>query len=716
MDFDFFKDNEDSIVFIEKYGRNLTDLAKENKLEPVIGRDEEIRRLIRILSRKTKNNPILVGDPGVGKTAIVEALAKRIVVGDVPDNLKNKQIVEIDVPLLFAGASFQGEFEKRIKKLTAEIVAKEGEILIFIDEIHLIVGTGKNSQGSSMDMANILKPMLARGELHLIGATTFEEYKRFIESDSALERRMQKIRVDEPSIQSTITILRGIKERFENFHRVKISDEAIIQAVNLSSRFISDRFLPDKAIDLIDEAAATIKTILNSKPEEYDKLMQEKANLEMEKIAISKEEKSSKIQSRIKEISLQLEDINKKMKLIFDKWNEEKKSFNDVAKLKSNLEIYRYKLNKSQNDSDFAKASELMYKIIPDLEEKIRDSEKKLVSNDKNSFLKFKVQASDISEIVSKWTQIPVSKLLSSDIDKILILEKELNKKIIGQEKAIKNVTDAIIRSKAKINDPNQPIGSFLFLGPTGVGKTELAKELALNLFGSKKKLLRFDMSEFMDKESITKLIGSPPGYVGYGEMTALSDAVRNNPYSIVLFDEIEKAHPDVLNLLLQILDDGILTDSKGKEVNFKNVIVIMTTNLGSTMILDGDYSDSKINRELQTIFKPEFINRINDIIPFRTLEENDINKIIELELDKLKQRVFEEHSIELNFNKNIILYVYNKGFNRSYGARPIKRIISKEIETLIAGKILTKELKHNNNYNIDIIKNELKINELLLN
>ncbi|MGL4343435.1 MAG: ATP-dependent Clp protease ATP-binding subunit [Metamycoplasmataceae bacterium] len=715
MDFDFFKAEDDEKSAIEIYGRDLTKLAHNNKLEPTIGRDDEIRRLIRILSRKTKNNPILVGEPGVGKTAIVEGLAKKIILGEVPENLKNKRIIEIDLTQMFAGTSFQGEFEKRLKKLIKEIKDANGNILVFIDEIHMIVGTGKNSQGNSMDVANILKPMLARGELHLIGATTFDEHKKYIESDPALERRMQKIKIDEPSIQDTITILRGIKERFENYHGVKISDDALVQAAILSSRFIADRFLPDKAIDLIDEAAATVKTIINSTPEELDNLKQKKATLEMEKIAISKEDNDNKNIKRIKEINNQLEKINNEIDIITRKWNDEKTDFNEISKLKKNLEIYRYKLTKYQNESEFTKASELLYKTIPELEERIQKKESLLKKEDK-SFLKVKVDVNEISEIVSKWTGIPVNKLISNEREKLLNLENELKKRVVGQDHAIKLVTEAILRSKANINDPNKPIGSFLFFGPTGVGKTELAKALAYNIFDSEKKIIRFDMSEFMEKNSVSKLIGSPPGYLGYGEVVGLTDTIRNNPYSIVLFDEIEKAHPDVINILLQILDEGNLTDSKGKKINFKNTIIIMTSNIGADLILDHETNEAKIKREFLNYFKPEFINRIDEVIAFNYLDEKTINKIIINELNILKDRVFQTHDINIEFNDNISIYVFNKGYSRVNGARTIKQIIVKEIETLIAKKILSEEIVKNNSYIINIENNNLKVDKKILN
>ena len=718
MDFNFMP-NEQNVDSLKKYGKNLTELASKNKLEPIIGRDDEIRRVIRILSRKTKNNPILVGEPGVGKTAIVEGLAKKIALGDVPENLKDKELIEIDLASMFAGASFQGQFEERIKNLTKQIKESNGKIIIFIDEVHMIVGTGKNSANNAMDVANILKPMLARGEMMLIGATTYDEYKKYIETDAALERRMQKVDVAEPSIEDTITIMRGIKERFESFHSVKIEDSAIVAAAKMSSRFISDRFLPDKAIDLVDEAAATLKTIMNSKPEILEKLEQKKMALEMEKIALSKEKNTAdnneKLNNRIKEIEESLISINKDIDQVSQKWQSEKQSVEQISSKKYQLEQLKQKLVQYQNESNYEKASELLYKSIPELEEEI----KKLENNSKidQSLVRDSVGENEIAAIVSKWTKIPVSKLVESESKKLLNLENDLNQRVIGQEHATKLVSETILRSKANINDPNRPIGSFIFLGPTGVGKTELAKTLAFSLFDSEKQMIRIDMSEFMEAHSISKLIGSPPGYVGYGEMSQLSDKVRQNPYSVILFDEIEKAHPDVLNILLQILDDGILKDSKGKEINFKNTIIIMTSNIGSNIILENKNAEQKVIQEMQKVFRPEFINRIDEIIVFNPLDEKVIEKIIEKELKKLSSRVLENQDITIKFSPKINEYILKNGYNKIFGARPINRLIKNDIESFIAKKIISHDMKKNETYELTCDKfGKIVMKEDLLN
>lgn len=719
MNFSFMP-NEEKVDALKTYGKNLTDLALKNKLEPIIGRDDEIRRIIRILSRKTKNNPILVGEPGVGKTAIVEGIARKIAMGDVPENLKNKEIIEIDLPLMYAGTSFQGQFEERIKNLTKQIKESNGNIIVFIDEIHLIVGTGKNSSGNAMDVANILKPMLARGEMDLIGATTYDEYKKYIETDSALERRLQKVVVNEPSIEDSITIMRGIKERFESFHGVKIEDSAIVAAAKMSSRFISDRFLPDKAIDLIDEAAATLKTIMNTKPEELDKLEQKKVALEMEKIALSKEndnERIAKNKIRLQEIEEKLIKINNEINEINSHWINEKKYAETLSSKKNQLELLKQNLVHYQNISNYEKASELLYKSIPDLEKEIKQLEQKNSNENNNRLLKDSVGENEIAEIISKWTKIPVTKLIESESKKILGLEEELNKRVIGQKEATKLVSETIMRSKANINDPNRPIGSFMFLGPTGVGKTELAKALAFNLFDNEKQMIRIDMSEFMDQTSINKLIGSPPGYVGYGEMSQLCDKVRQNPYSVVLFDEIEKAHPDVVNILLQILDEGMLKDAKGKEINFKNTIIIMTSNIASSLVLEQEkISQSKIYKELQTFFKPEFINRIDEIITFNQLTESVIFQIIDNELSKLANRVYINQDINITFNSSLKKYIFFKGYNKNYGARPINRLIKNEIESFIAKEIIAKRLKKEQNYEISFDGDNIVVLENNLN
>lgn len=703
-----FKPNMDNEKALETYGRNLTELAMKNKLDPIIGRDDEIRRIMRILSRKTKNNPVLVGETGVGKTAIVEGIARKIALGDVPEDLKDKEIIEIDLTLMFAGTSFQGQFEERLKKLTKEIQEADGKVIVFIDEIHLIVGTGKNASGNSMDVANILKPMLARGEMHLIGATTYDEYKKYIESDAALERRMQKIAISEPTIEDTITIMRGIKERFETFHGVKIEDSAIVSAAKMSSRFISDRFLPDKAIDLIDEAAATLKTIINSKPEILDKLEQKQIALEMEKIALTKDDNPDhkfKNEIRLKEIEEKLTKLKSEIQTLNKKWLSEKHFIENLNQKKQLLEQYKQDLRNYQNNTDYEKASELLYKKIPDLEEEVKQIDNQHRQAQSDSLIQDYVSENQIAEIVSKWTKIPVAKLVETESEKLLNLEKSLNQRVIGQPQATKLVSETILRSKANINDPNCPIGSFMFLGPTGVGKTELARALAYHLFDSEKQMIRIDMSEFIESNSISKLIGSPPGYVGYGDTSQLSDRVRQNPYSVVLFDEIEKAHPDVINILLQILDEGILKDAKGKEINFKNTIIIMTSNLGSELVLQSEdhvASRSKLTKELQKFFKPEFINRIDEIIAFNHLPEEVIEKIIKNELDKLSQRIYQNQEINIKFSSTLTKYILAKGYNRSYGARPINRLIKNEVESYIAKLIISKQIDNNGSYEID--------------
>lgn len=719
MDFSFTP-NEKNQNALKTYGKNLTELAMKNKLEPIIGRDDEIRRVIRILSRKTKNNPVLVGEPGVGKTAIVEGIARKIALGDVPENLKDKEIIEIDLPLMFAGASFQGQFEERLKNLTKQIKESNGKIIIFIDEIHMIVGTGKNSSGNAMDVANILKPMLARGELDLIGATTYDEYKKYIETDAALERRLQKVDVSEPSIEDTITIMRGIKDRFEAFHGIKIEDSAIVAAANMSSRFISDRFLPDKAIDLIDEAASTLKIIMNTKPEKLEKLEQKRVALEMEKVALTKDINNdvdkNKNQVRLDEVDKKLNSLNDEINLFSTKWKDEKQSIEKLSNKKIQLETEKQKLIQYQNESNFEKASELLYKRIPDLQKEIEFLEKESKKTD-DFLVRDSVGENEIAEIVSKWTKIPISKLVESETKKLLNLEQDLNNRVIGQEQATRLVAETILRSKANINDPNRPIGSFMFLGPTGVGKTELAKTLAYSLFDSEKQMIRIDMSEFMESHSISKLIGSPPGYVGYGETSQLSDKVRQNPYSVILFDEIEKAHPDVLNILLQILDDGILKDSKGKLINFKNTIIIMTSNVGASLVLENPNSKNKVLLEMQKVFKPEFINRIDEVIVFNALSENVVEKIIEIELFNLSERVLKNQEINIKFTDELKKYILENGYNKLFGARPINRLIKNKIESFIARKIISGEMKKEQIYEITCNKNnEIILKDELLN
>ena len=671
-----FNNNEEENV-LEKYGRNITERAKEGKMDPVIGRDEEIRNITRVLSRKTKNNPVLIGEPGVGKTAIVEGLAERIVKGDVPNSLKNKTIWELDMASLIAGAKYRGEFEERLKKVLNEVKKSEGEIIMFIDEIHTIVGAG-NSEGG-MDTSNILKPMLARGEIKVIGATTLNEYRKYIEKDGALERRFQKVKVSEPSIIDTITILRGLKERFEIHHGVTIQDRTLVTAANLSNRYITDRYLPDKAIDLIDEACATIRVQLDSVPEELDNLEREIMRLEVEREALKKE-KDDISKKRVLSLDETLTNLKSEEHDLKEKWNSEKEIIDKIKDKKEELEKAKFSLSKAENEYDLETAARLKHGTIPELEKELSE----LRAKTKNQLISDVVTPDDIAAVISRWTNVPISKLVSSEREKLLLLEDNLKKRVKGQDEAIKLVSDAILKSRSGIKDPNRPIGSFMFLGPTGVGKTEVARSLAYELFDDEKHMVRIDMSEYMEKFSVSRLIGSPPGYVGYDEGGELTEAVRRNPYSIVLFDEIEKAHPEVLNLLLQILDDGRLTDSNGRTVDFKNTIIIMTSNLGSNYVLEGN--KEKVLDEVRNYFRPEFINRIDEIIIFNELQKSTIRQILDKIIAQIEDRL-KESNISIVLTDRAKSYLVDTGYDVAYGARPLKRVVNRTIEVLLAKK-----------------------------
>ena len=677
---------------LEKYGRNIIEDVKKGKIDPVIGRDEEIRSITRILSRKTKNNPVLIGEPGVGKTAIIEGLALRIVKGDVPSSLKNKTIWELDMAALIAGAKYRGEFEERLKKVLNEIKKSEGQIIMFIDEIHTIVGAG-NMEGA-MDTSNILKPMLARGEIHVIGATTLNEYRKFIEKDGALERRFQKIIVSEPNVEDTITILRGLKERFEVHHGVTIQDKALIAAATLSNRYITDRFLPDKAIDLVDEACATIRVQMDSVPTSLDTLTRKIMTLEIEREAIKKE-KDELSKKRLETIEKELYELKLKESDLKDSWNKEKDLINTVKAKKKELEKARFELDQAENNYDLEKAAVLRHGKIPELEKEIAEIKQK----DETKLLSDTVRSDDIAKIISNWTHIPISKLISSEKEKLLSLEDNMKKRVMGQDEALKLVSEAILRSRSGIKDPNKPIGSFIFLGPTGVGKTEVARTLAYELFDDEKHMIRIDMSEYMEKFSTARLIGAPPGYVGYDEGGQLTEAVRRNPYSIVLFDEIEKAHPDVLNLLLQILDDGRITDSNGRTVDFKNTIIIMTSNLGSEHILNGD--TSKVMDDLRNHFRPEFINRIDEVIVFNPLDKKTISLILDKIIKDIESRL-KDLNLKIELTPSARENLINEGYDINFGARPLKRLVSRIIETNLSKLLIADSIKFGQTVVID--------------
>ena len=705
---------EETYNALKKYGQDLVKMAREQKLDPVIGRDTEIRNVIRILSRKTKNNPCLIGEPGVGKTAIAEGLALRIVRGDVPEGLKDCTIFSLDMGSLVAGAKYRGEFEERLKAVLQEVKKSEGKIILFIDEIHTIVGAGKTD--GAMDAGNLLKPMLARGELHCIGATTLNEYRQYIEKDQALERRFQPVMVDEPSVEDTISILRGLKERYEVYHGVKIADNALIAAATLSHRYISDRFLPDKAIDLIDEACSMIKTEMESMPTELDEISRKIMQLEIEETALSKETDEMSKQ-RLQDIQKEKAELKTKFDSMKAKWENEKQSIGKVQKLREEIEKVNSQIEQAERNYELNKAAELKYGKLPELKKQLEVEEEKAEKekNDDNSLLRNKVTEDEITKIISRWTGIPVAKLMEGEREKLLHLSDILHKRVIGQNEAVEKVSEAIIRSRAGISDPRRPIGSFLFLGPTGVGKTELAKALAESLFDDEHNIVRIDMSEYMEKYSVSRLIGAPPGYVGYEEGGQLTEAVRRKPYSVVLFDEIEKAHPDVFNILLQVLDDGRITDSQGRTVDFKNTIIILTSNLGSEYILEGIGENGEISKEaqdkvntlLKQSFRPEFLNRLDEIVFYKPLKKTEISKILDLLIIDLEKRLEDKH-IHLELTDSAKNYLIDNGYDEIYGARPLKRFVQKKLETLIAKKILTQEILPNSTVTIDCENNEL--------
>ncbi|ASP28507.1 ATP-dependent Clp protease, ATPase subunit ClpB [Spiroplasma corruscae] len=701
MDFNQRPDPMNDPEILNKYTRNLTQDAKEGKIDPIIGRDDEIMRVIRILSRKTKNNPVLIGEPGVGKTAIAEGLAHRINKGEVPSNLRNKKILELDMGSVMAGASFLGDYEARIKGIVNAIQKENGEVILFIDELHLIVGAGKTGNGGGMDVSNLLKPSLARGGIKVIGATTLKEYREYIEKDAALERRFQKVYVSEPTIDETISILRGLKERFETYHGVRIHDNALIAAAVLSDRYISDRFLPDKAIDLVDEASATIKTEIASVPTELYQLNRKIMQLEIEKAALSKETDDKSIE-RLEQCQKELESLKQEQEKLNTKWESEKKVLANINKYRSTIDQLKLELETAQSEGKFERAGEIQYSLLPALQKQLNTS----LDGKKEKLISEEVSEDEIAKIISKWTGIKIENLIESEKQKLLHLGSNLKKMVKGQSHVIELIADSILRSRSGIKDPSKPIGSFLFLGPTGVGKTEVARSLAKTLFGSEKKMIRFDMSEYMEKQSVSKLIGSPPGYVGYEEGGRLTEAVRRSPYSIVLFDEVEKAHPDVFNVFLQILDDGRITDSLGKTVDFKNTIIIMTSNIASEYLMSTPIEmidQEVIDKELKNYFRPEFVNRIDNVITFNPLSKEIIKEIITKTLNELKERVLINNDYLLNFTDATIDKILEEGYNKEYGARPIKRYIEKNLETLIARAIVSEEIEPKRNYVVDV-------------
>jgi len=707
---------EETYNVLEKYGQELVKLAKENKIDPVIGRDEEIRNVIRILSRKTKNNPVLIGEPGVGKTAIAEGLALRIVNGDVPNNLKDRKIFSLDLGALVAGAKYRGEFEERLKAVLSEIKKSEGKIILFIDELHTIVGAGRSD--GAMDAGNLLKPLLARGELHCIGATTLNEYREYIEKDKALERRFQPVLVCEPSVEDSIAILRGLKERYEVYHGVKIQDKALIAAATLSNRYISDRFLPDKAIDLVDEGCSLIKTEMNSMPVELDDISRKIMHLEIEEAALNKETDKISVE-RLEEVKKELSELRDKFNGMKAKWENEKNAINKVQVLRKELENVNAQIEEAQRNYDLNKAAELKYSKLPSIQKELEEQEK-LAGQKEETLLRDTVTEEEIAKIVARWTGIPVSKLMESEKSKLLHLEDILHKRVIGQDEAVQKVSNAILRSRAGVANPNRPIGSFLFLGPTGVGKTELAKALAESLFDDENAMVRIDMSEYMEKFSVSRLIGAPPGYVGYDQGGQLTEAVRRKPYAVVLFDEIEKAHPDVFNILLQVLDDGRITDSQGRTVDFKNTIIILTSNLGSNIILDSISDKGEITKEakddinmlLKQNFRPEFLNRLDEIVFYKPLEKAQITKIVDLILKDICKRL-EDKRIKVELTDNAKEFVIENGYDVNYGARPLKRYIQDSIETILAKAIIADEVEMDCTVTIDVKDDSLVISNV---
>ncbi len=708
------KDAEEMYKALEKYSTDLTELARKGKLDPVIGRDEEVRRIIQVLNRRTKNNPCLIGEPGVGKTAIIEGLAQRIVRGDVPESLKEVKLISLDMGALIAGAKFRGEFEERLKAVLKEVEDSQGEIVMFIDEIHTVVGAGATE--GSMDAGNILKPMLARGVLRTVGATTINEYRKYIEKDPALERRFQPVMIDEPSVEDTISILRGLKEKYEVHHGVRILDSALIQAAKLSDRYITDRFLPDKAIDLIDEAASSLRIEIDSMPEEIDTMMRQKIQLEIEREALKKES-GEEVEAKIKDISKQIDELEKKINVLKTQWSLEKSTITSEASTKEEIEQIKQKIEEAERNADLETAAELKYGRLPELEKKLAQTQKK--EKKENQLLKEEIDDEDIANVVSKWTGIPVTRLVESEMQKLMHMEDALHKRVVGQDEAVAVVSDAIRRARSGLKDPKRPIGTFIFLGPTGVGKTELAKALAEFMFNDEEALIRIDMSEYMEKHNVARLVGAPPGYVGYEEGGQLTEKVRRKPYSVVLFDEIEKAHPDVFNIMLQIFDDGRLTDSKGKTVDFKNTVIIMTSNIASDMILESSLSAMASEKSFETVkenvmlalrdhFKPEFLNRVDETVFFRALTMAQLSAIVDIQIEYLKN-LLKEHDIELEISEEAKEFLATRGFNPIYGARPLKREIMKLVENPLSKLLLAQKFIRGDKLIVDVDDDEIK-------